>query len=197
MTRVRVATMLALGAVLSGPALVAGQDGALESVDGFNGHPWGASRTEIEASSGRPERADVLDNGVTVLAFRDSLLDREAVTLYALVDGIGLVKGQHVARIDVDEGDCDEQYRAFRDHVTLLYPLLQPVENFEIPLEGDFCAAIEERTAVWATQWKDPSTGSVITVIVEEGSDLVKLIYESRAFLDWLGAPVAAEDDPD
>ncbi|NNK47491.1 MAG: hypothetical protein HKP01_01315, partial [Gemmatimonadetes bacterium] len=38
----------------------------------------------------------------------------------------------------------------------------------------------------WANQWTDPENGAVVTVIVQEGTDEVKLIYESAAFLNLI-----------
>jgi hypothetical protein len=192
-----VALRMGFGLALVGPAPLAGQQAVSVAIEGFNGFPWGVSRTEIEAAFGEPDQADRMDNGVLVLAFRDSLLSREAVTLYALLEGRGLVKGQHMVRIDLEAGDCEGQYRVYRDYVTLRYPLIKPVESYEFPFSVDFCTAIADRTGGWATQWKDPSTGAVVTVVVEEGTEVVKLIYESGAFLEWLDPPPSAEEDSD
>ncbi len=111
------ALRMGFGLALVGPAPLAGQQAVSVAIEGFNGFPWGVSRTEIEAAFGEPDQADRMDNGVLVLAFRDSLLSREAVTLYALLEGRGLVKGQHMVRIDLEAGDCEGQYRVYRDYV--------------------------------------------------------------------------------
>ncbi len=88
--------------------------------------------------------------------------------------------------------NCEGQYRVYRDHVTLTYPLIRPVENYDYPYTEDFCTALQNQRGEWANQWADTRNGAVITVIVQKGTDEVKLIYESSTFLSWL-APDAPE----
>ena len=182
---------LALGAL---PGRAVGQDGALTSVEGFNGIPWGAPGSAIEDTFGSPVQTDTLDNGIIVLAYRETLLDLPAATLYAVLADRGLVKGQHMVNLDLEAGDCEGQYGRLRDHVKFTYPLLTPVENSDYPYQSDFCTAVRDSTGSWATQWIDRSTSSIVTVIVERGSTEVKLIFESGLFLDWLGVTLPPED---
>lgn len=188
---------------LAGPIWVAcsvsaaaAQESASLTVEGFNQLPWGASIAEIEATYGPPGNTETLDNGVVVLAYDDTLLDRPSVTLYAILEGAGLVKGQQMVRLDLEAGDCEGQYRSYRDLVTLRFPLIRPIENYDYPFTMSFCEAVEAREGTWATQWKDASTGSVVTVIVEQGTDVVKLVFESRIFLEWLGTVSEQVEDP-
>ena len=188
-------TFAALASVAWPVSSAVAQDGASRTIDGFNGLPWSASATAVRAMHGVPQQTDTLDDGVIVMAYDDTLLQRPATTLYALLDGRGLVKGQHVAQLDLEAGDCEGQYRRYRDLVTLRFPLIRPVENYDYPFTMSFCEAVEARNGTWGTQWRDETTGSVVTVVVEEGTDVVKLIFESRTFREWVGADSDPGDD--
>lgn len=170
-----------------------GQQRASLSIDGFNGIAWGASDEDIRAEYGEPAKVDSLDNGIVVLAYREELLDEPAVAFYALLGAHGMVKGQHVVQLHLEEGDCEDQYRRYRDHVKLAYPLLVPVESFDYPFTDDFCTALANGEGEWMTQWTDPTNGAVITVIVQRGSKEVLLVYESATFLEWLEPEAAPE----
>jgi hypothetical protein len=174
-----------LTASIWGQSLYA-QDGVSNTIDGFNGIPWGASQSDIRATHGVPAQVDTLDNGIVVLAYREELLGEPAVAFYALLGDSGMVKGQHVAKMQLDEGNCEGQYRVYRDHVTLTYPLIVPVENYDYPFTESFCTALQNQRGEWANQWTDETNGAVITVIVPRGSDEVMLIYESLTFLNWI-----------
>jgi hypothetical protein len=172
----------------TGAADVGAQERASMSIDGFNGMSWGSSDADIIGEFGDPTQVDSLENGLVVLSYRESLLGEPAVSLYAILGGYGLVKGQHTVKLKPEKGNCEGQYRVYRDHVTLTYPLIAPVENYDYPFTDDFCTAIENGTGAWGNQWTDPSNGSVATVIVQRGTDEVRLIYESATFIDWLGS---------
>ena len=191
--------ILAFLMLFSAVRTLQGQQRASLSIDGFNGVGWGASEAEIRAEYGEPAKVDSLGNGIVVLAYREELLDEPAVAFYALLGAHGMVKGQHVVKLHLEEGDCEGQYREYRDHVKLAYPLLVPVESFDYPFTDDFCTALANGEGEWMTQWTDSTNGAVITVIVQRGSDEVLLVYESAAFLDWLGPGVSteAEGDPE
>lgn len=193
------AALIAAGLAVLGagilPAELAAQRTVKTSVDGFNGLPWGAPHQAIEDRFGSAVTTDTLDNGIIVLSYRETVLDLPATSLYAVVPDVGLVKGQHMVELDLEAGDCEGQYRRLRDHITFTFPLIAPVENTEYPFDLDFCEAVSEGVGVWATQWIDRSTSSVVTVIVEEGTDEVKLIFESEQFLDWLGVSLPPEGE--
>jgi len=180
------ATILAFLLLLPRGSELCGQQHASRSIEGFNDIPWGASEAAIRGAYGEPAKVDSLESGIVVLGYRENLLGKPAVALYALLGDKGMVKGQHIAKLRLDEGDCEGQYRAYRDHVTLAYPLIVPVENYDYPFTEDFCTALKQREGEWANQWTDPGNGAVITVVVTRGSDEVLLVYESAAFLNWL-----------
>ena len=182
LTRVTLASFLLLFAGTE----VGAQDGASTTIDGFNGITWGSSEEVIRGAYGAPDQVDSLENGIIVLAYREELLGTPAVAFYALLAEHGLVKGQHVVKLDLEGGNCEGQYRVYRDHVTLSYPLIPPVENYDYPFTEDFCTDLQNQRGQWANQWKDPSSGATVTVIVPLGSDEVLLIYESATFLRWL-----------
>jgi len=176
------------------PLKLGAQERASTSIDGFRGMAWGASEADIRSVNGEPAKVDTLDNGIVVLAYRDTLLGEPTVAFYALLGEEGMIKGQYVVKLKLDEGDCEGQYRVYRDHVTLSYPLIAPIENYDYPFTVDFCTALRDQNGWWANQWKDPSNGSVVTVIVQQGTDEVKLIYESATFLRWLEADAPVEN---
>ncbi len=180
------AAILTLGSLALGASSLTAQAGVSTSIDGFNGMSWGASAEDIAAKFGEPAKVDTLDSEIVVLGYREDLLGEPAVALYAILPGQGLVKGQHMVKLKLEEGDCEAQYRVYRDHVTLTYPLIRPVENYDYPFTEDFCTALQNQRGEWANQWEDPRNGAVITVIVQKGTDEVKLIYESATFLNWL-----------
>ena len=182
-----IAVILACLALPAAASWLNAQERVSTSIDGFHGLSWGATTTEILAQFGEPAQVDTLENGVLVLAYRETLLGEPAVSFYAILADQGLVKGQYVVKLRLEEGNCEAQYRVYRDHVTLAYPLIVPVENYDYPFTEDFCTAVQNRRGTWANQWRDTSNGSVITVIVPLGTDEVRLIYESATFLDWLG----------
>ena len=180
------AAILTLGNLALGASSLTAQAGVSTSIDGFNGMSWGASAEDIAAKFGEPAKVDTLDSEIVVLGYREDLLGEPAVALYAILPGQGLVKGQHMVKLKLEEGNCEAQYRVYRDHVTLTYPLIRPVENYDYPFTEDFCTALQNQRGSWANQWEDPRNGAVITVIVQKGTDEVKLIYESATFLNWL-----------
>jgi hypothetical protein len=181
--------------LLPAASSVQAQQRASSSIDGFNGLSWGASESDIRARFGEPAKVDSLENGVVVLAYREELLGEPAVAFYALLGTRGMVKGQHVVKLHLGEGDCEGQYRTYRDHVKLAYPLIVPVESFDFPFTDDFCTALENGEGEWMSQWTDPANGAVITVIVQRGSDEVLLVYESATFLEWLGPEANPEGE--
>lgn len=193
MRTARTTSVLASLILATGLSDLYAQQQVSNTIDGFNGMPWGSSELAVRTEFGDPTQADVLENGIVVLAYRDTLLGEPSVSLYAILGDQGLIKGQHAVKLRLDKGNCEGQYRVYRDHVTLTYPLIVPIENYDFPFTDDFCTAIEEGTGEWANQWKDSRTGSVATVIVQRGTDEVKLIYESRAFIAWLESQQAPE----
>ena len=180
------AAILAFLTVLGGTSNLVAQQEVSMSIDGFNGIEWGSSEADVLARFGEPAQIDSLDNGIVVLAYRTDLLGEPAVAFYAFLGDAGMIKGQYIVKLHLDEGDCEGQYRVYRDHVTLTYPLIPPVENYDYPFTEDFCTSLLNGRGNWANQWADPENGAVVTVIVQEGTDEVKLIYESATFLNWL-----------
>lgn len=160
---------------------------ASSAVSGFNDVPWSISAAELESMLGPAAHSEELELGITVYVYRDSVAGVASVAMYAVLDSLGMVKGQHAVELDPDQS-CDEQYRKLRDYVKLTYPLLTPVENQDIQTRDDFCAAFREGKASWATQWRDPDTGTVVTVLLEPEAPVIKVIFESAQFIAWLQA---------
>jgi len=189
-----IAAILASLTFSLGASDLVAQGRALTSIDGFNGLAWGSSDSAIRAKFSEPAQVDSLESGIVVLAYREELLGEPAVALFAVLGDHGLIKGQHIVKLKLEEGNCEGQYRLYRDYVTLTYPLIVPIENYDYPFTEDFCTALQNGHGHWANQWADRSNGSVVTVIVQEGTDEVKLIYESATFLNWLHDRVPEEN---
>lgn len=171
--------------VLAAAAPAIAQDSPSMTIDGFRGLAWGTSPAEIVSKFGEPAENRRIDDGLLMLAYRDSLEGRPSVILFGLLDDAGLVKGQEV--VDAGEGDsCITYIRAVHRTVDLRYPLIRPKEEAKNNTGDAICEAAAGGMAFWHRQWRDEATGSIVTVSLDSGADQVNLIYESKAFRDWL-----------
>lgn len=179
------------GADVAPPA--AERVGPSTSIEGFRGLEWGTSEAEIIAVFGEPVERRRLENGLQLLAYRDSLVGRPSLLLFGLLEADGLVKAQEV--IDVEAGNaCIETIREIHRDVNLQYPLIRPAAQAKNNTPETICDAAPEGLAYWHRQWRDETTGSVVTVSLASGSDEIDLIYESGRFREWV-APEGAQAD--
>ena len=184
--------MLAAGLFLFTSAAAAQEttaeaDGPFTNITGFRGLDWGVSLADVVAARGEPTDRRTLDNGIELIAYRGSLADRPSVVLYGFLDEQGFVKAQEVANLAGGE-ECIEQVRDIHREINLRYPLITPSEQAKNNTPDAICTAAPAGEAFWHRQWRDETTGSVITVSVRSGSDKVELTYESKAFIDWIEA---------
>lgn len=155
------------------------------TITSFRGIEFGASADEIRNAFGEPVEDRRLDNGLRMLAYRDELAGQPSVILFGLLDDPGFVKAQEV--IDLADGDaCVSQIREIQQAINLKYPLIRPAEQARNNTPDPICTAAPAGQAFWHRQWRDETTGAVITVSVASGTDEVDVIYESRAFRDWV-----------
>lgn len=159
-------------------------EGPFTSITGFRGVGWGTSEADVMASLGEPHERRRLENGLDLIAYRSSLVDRPSIILYGFLDGQGFVKAQEIS--DLADDECIEQVRDIQRQVNLAYPLIRPTEEAKNNTPDEICTAAPAGEAYWHRQWRDESTGSVVTVSVRSGSDKVELTYESQAFIDWV-----------
>jgi hypothetical protein len=201
LTSPRIASLLAVGAWLSlAPGLLHAQDAVRPTADsaaradvrpstsitGFRGIEFGASAEQIRSVFGEPIEDRRLDNGLRMLAYRGELAGEPSLILFGVLDDRGFVKAQEV--IDLAGGnDCIAEIREIQHEINLTYPLIMPAEQARNNTPDPICEAAPKGGAFWHRQWRDESTGAVITVSVPSGSDEVDVIYESRAFRDWVG----------
>lgn len=156
------------------------------SITGFRGIEFGASAEQIRSVFGAPIEDRRLDNGLHMLAYRGELAAEPSLILFGLLDDRGFVKAQEV--IDLAGGsDCIAEIRQIHHEINLTYPLIRPSEQARNNTPDPICVAAPAGGAFWHRQWRDESTGAVITVSVASGSDEVDVIYESQAFRDWVG----------
>lgn len=170
------------------------------TIEGFRGLAWGTPEADIVGLLGEPAERRELENGLRMLAYRDSLVGHPSLLLFGLLDGEGLVKAQEV--IGVEPGDaCLETIREIHRHVDLQYPLIRPQAQAKNNTRDTVCDAAPRGLAYWLRQWRDEETGSVVTVSLASGSDEIDLIYESGRFREWtagLGGgetPIVEDED--
>lgn len=160
-------------------------------ISGFRGIEFGASADDIRATFGEPLEERLLENGLRMLAYRGELAGQPSVILFGLLDDRGFVKAQEV--IDLAGGEeCVGQIRDIHHEINLKYPLIRPAEQARNNTPDAICTAAPAGQAYWHRQWSDDSTGALITVSVPSGGDEVDVVYESRAFRDWV-SPDAGE----
>jgi hypothetical protein len=164
------------------------------SIESFRGFAWGIDAQAVMDALGEPEQDTILDGGLRMLAFRDSLVGRPSVMLFGVLPEDGLVKGEEL--ITALEGQkCIDQIRKIHNSVDLQYPLIRPTEEARNNTAGLICEAAKRGQGFWHRQWIDESTGSVISVRLDSGSRQVSLIFESLQFRVWVGAPIDVVPD--
>jgi len=164
------------------------------TITSFRGLEWGSGVDTVLATLGEPEEDTILDGGLRMLAFRDSLVGQPSVVLFGILPDYGLIKGQEV--VNALEGqECIDQIRGIQRFVDLQYPLIHPTEEARNNTPSMICEAAKLGHAHWHRQWVDTSSGSVISVRLDAGSTQISLTYESRQFREWVGAPLDAVSD--
>ena len=169
------------------------------TIEGFESFSWGTPLSDIVAARGEPAQEEPVGDGLSLIAYRDTVSGIPLTAVYGVHETAGLIKGQYTA--DVNEGDdCLEMFVAFRESVNAKYPLIRPVERRFHREVDDFCEAVSVGAAGWMVQWHDPATESFISVYVRAGTSTVELAFESKAFQDWAAArsdgPPEPVDDP-
>ncbi|MFW6083828.1 MAG: hypothetical protein ACODAA_01290 [Gemmatimonadota bacterium] len=184
-----IVTLLLGGSVTSGFAqeTFALDEGPFTSISGFRGLSWGTAEADVIARFGEPEERRTLESGIEIIAYRGTLADRPSIVLLGFLADRGLVKAQEVSNLAGGE-KCIEQVRDVHREVNLRYPLIRPAEEAKNNTPDAICSAAPAGDAYWHRQWRDETTGSVVTVSLRSGSDKVELTYESQAFIDWIGS---------
>lgn len=185
-----IATLMTLLAV----STVQAQQRPSTTIDSFRDMAWGSDGTMILDAFGEPEQDEILDGGLRMLAFRDSLAGRPSVVLFGILPEDGLVKGQEIVTA-LEGKECIDQIRAIHTFVDLQYPLIRPTEQARNNTADMICEAVKRGSGYWHRQWIDESTGSVISVRLDSGSSQIILIYESLRFREWVGSPMEIVPD--
>lgn len=187
---VSVATLMTLLAVATGSA----QQRPSTTIESFRGLAWGSDAEAVLEMFGEPEEDSILDGGLRMLAFRDSLAGQPSVVLFGILPEQGLVKGQEVVTA-LEGRECIDQIRRIHTFVDLQYPLIRPTEEAENNTVDMICEAVRRGSGHWHRQWIDESTGSVISVRLDSGSTQINLVYESLQFREWIGSPTDVVPD--
>ena len=189
------ATVLALMAVAPLPAQTRSM-----MIEGFEAFRWGTPMADIIAARGDPAQSESVGDGLSLIAYRETVSGIPLVAVYGVHETAGLIKGQYTA--DVNRGDdCLEMFVTLRESVNAQYPLLRPVERRFHREVDDFCEAVSIGEAGWMVQWNDPATESFISVYIRAGTSTVEVAFESKAFQDWAeqrdDPPATPNDSPD
>ena len=164
------------------------------NIEGFRGVEWGTEAQAVLDRFGTPEEDRMLEGDLRMLAYRDTLLGQPAVVLWGFLPEGGFQKGQVVVNA-LRGQECIDQIRAIHSLVDRQYPLIRPTEEAKNNTPYFICDAAEQGQAHWHRQWHDEDTGAVVSVRLDSGTIQVNLIYESLAFREWVGEPLA--DVPD
>jgi len=187
---VPVATVMVLLAISTGHA----QERPSTTIESFRGLAWGSNAESILGAFGEPEEDTVLDGGLRMLAFRDTLVGRPSVLLFGILPDAGLVKGQEVVTM-LEGPECIDQMRKIHNLVDMRYPLIRPTEEARNNTALTICEAVKQGSGHWHRQWIDETSGSVVSVRLDAGSTQVNLIYESLKFREWVGVPLEVVPD--
>lgn len=173
--------------------------GPSTEISGFGPVSWGTPEAEIVAAYGDPSETRILESGLHMLAYRDSLAGQPSLLLFGLLPGEGLVKAQEV--VDVPGGEaCIELIRDIHQQINLQYPLIRPAEQAKNNSPDTICEAAPRGEAYWHRQWRDAATGSVVTVSLPSGSAQIDVTFESGRFREWIepeesGGETVLEDE--
>ena len=193
MIRTHIASTAALVSLLAVSSAGA-QQRASATIESFRGLAWGSDAAVILEAFGEPEEDSMLDGGLRMLAYRDSLIGRPSVILFGILPEGGLVKGQEVVTA-LEGQECVDQMRRVHTLVDLQYPLIRPTEEAQNSTNDMICEAARQGGAYWHRQWIDEATGSVVSVSLDPGSTQINLIFESLRFREWIGTPVEVVPD--
>lgn len=185
-----IATLMGLLAISSASA----QQGPSTTIDSFRGLAWGSDGAMVVEAFGEPEQDEILDGGLRMLAFRDSLAGQPSLVLFGILPEVGLVKGQEIVTA-LEGQECIDQIRKIHLFVDLQYPLIRPTEKTRNNTADMICEATKLGDGYWHRQWIDEPNGSVISVRLDAGSSQINLIFESLRFREWISAPVEVEPD--
>lgn len=178
------------------PTTVGAQQGVSLRIDEFEGFPWGTTEEVVLDRLGEPIQADMLVEGVVVLAFLGTIEDTASVALFAFLPGQGLVKGQHSIAFAASD-DCIALFRIMRNHLLLKYPMIVPTDQSRNDSAKGFCAAVPDGDAATISTWKDPQTSARAMVSIEAGRPRLNVVFESAAFVAWAEDPGRAlEPEP-
>ena len=186
--RLFVPTALAMLVHVLPPQTAGAQERVSMTVDGFNGFRWGAPASAIFESLGEPARTDTLDGGMLVVAYRDSLEQSASVAMYAILEGDGLVKGQHSISFEElsSTDECEAGFIRLRNYLLLKYPMIVPEDRSRNDSSKAFCEAVLDGDAAWISTWTDTTTGARAMVVIDAGQPRLNVVFESARFLEWV-----------
>lgn len=166
----------------SPPSDAAQAGGEQEIITGFAQFEWGSSLDEIITTRGRPVSSEGMGGGVTAYTYSDTVLDREASALFEVHAEHGLVGGSYAVR--VPEGtSCEILYQQFLRVVQDQYATLTPSELPSRSSDPDFCRGARSGQGGRVTRWSDPTSGSIILLVLAPPGENVVLLYQSARAL--------------
>jgi hypothetical protein len=149
-------------------------------VTGFASVDWGTPLAEILRRRGEPEDREETGNGVTGLAFSDTVLLRPATALFHVHAERGLLEGSYIVRIP-EATSCALVYDHFYATIGDTYPTLSPEERQIQNPDRDYCAGARSGTGGRVTTWADPANGARIQLVLAPPGDALVVLYRSAA----------------
>jgi hypothetical protein len=149
-------------------------------VTGFASMDWGTPLAEILRRRGEPQDREEMGNGVTGVAFADTVLLRPATALFHAHVQQGLLAGSYIVRFP--EGtSCVVVYDHFYATISDTYRTLSPQERQIQNPDGDYCAGARSGMGGRVTTWADPANGARIQLVLAPPGDALVVLYRSAA----------------
>lgn len=149
-------------------------------VTGFASVDWGTPLAEILRRRGEPEEREEMGNGVTAVAFPDTILLRPATALFHAHAQHGLLAGSYIVRFP--EGtSCVVVYDHFYATISDTYPTLSAEEHQIQNPGGDYCAGARSGMGGRVTTWTDPANGARIQLVLAPPGQRLVVLYRSAA----------------
>jgi hypothetical protein len=149
-------------------------------VTGFASVEWGTPLAEILHRRGEPMDREEAGNGVTGVAFHDTVLMRPATAMFLVHAERGLLEGSYI--VHVPEGtSCVVVYDHFYATIRDTYPALAPEERPIRNPDQDYCAAARSGTGGRVTTWVDPANDARIQLVLAPPGQALVVLYRSAA----------------
>jgi hypothetical protein len=147
-------------------------------VTGFASVGWGTPLAEILRRRGEPVDREDAGNGVTGVAFRDTVLMRPVTAMFHVHAERGLLEGSYIVHIPAGTS-CAVVYDHFYATIRDTYPALAAEERPIRNPDEDYCAGAWSGTGGRVTTWTDPANGARIQLVLAPPGQALVVLYRS------------------